>query len=124
MEVDSTLLSYVSGTMATAGAVLYGLQKALKSWSADKKDILKDNIETDLFQRLSDETKRQHDQNVTLSSTIESLRAELARLHQEVSSLRVENTTLRLEVAALHDGINQFRHRASMVAQPPNPPIT
>ncbi len=107
---ESDLLTYASGLVAAVGGVVFGLQKAVKMWSSDKKDIYKNNVETDLFQRLSDETKRLHEQNQTLSKTIEHLREELGKLHEEITNLRIENTTLRQEVSALHEELGEFRH--------------
>jgi uncharacterized coiled-coil DUF342 family protein len=110
---EQDLLTYASGTVAAVGGVVFGLQKIMKMWSSDKKDIYKNNVETDLFQRLSDETKRLHDQNITLSKTIEHLRLELGKLHEEITTLRIENTTLRKEILALHDELGEIRHGTS-----------
>ena len=107
---ENDLVTYASGTVAAVGGVVFGLQKIMKMWSSDKKDIYKNNVEADLFQRLSDETKRLHEQNVTLSVTIEHLREELGKLHEEITKLRIENTTLRQEISALHDELGQMRH--------------
>lgn len=107
---EQDLLTYASGTVAAVGGVVFGLQKIMKMWSSDKKDIYKNNVETDLFQRLSDETKRLHDQNINLSKTIEHLRLELGKLHEEITTLRIENTTLRKEILALHDELGEIRH--------------
>jgi uncharacterized coiled-coil DUF342 family protein len=107
---ENDLLTYASGTVAAVGGVVFGLQKIMKMWSSDKKDIYKNNVETDLFQRLSDETKRLHEQNVNLSKTIEHLREELGKLHEEITTLRIENSTLRKEITALHDELGEIRH--------------
>jgi uncharacterized coiled-coil DUF342 family protein len=106
---ESDLVTYASGLVAAIGGGIFGLQKAMKMWSSDKRDIYKNNVETDLFQRLSDETKRLHEQNQTLSTTIESLRVELGKLHEEITNLRIENVTLRQEVSALHEELGEFR---------------
>lgn len=106
---ETDLLTYASGLVAAIGGSIFGLQKAMKMWSSDKRDIYKNNVETDLFQRLSDETKRLHEQNQTLSTTIEALRVELGKLHEEITSLRIENATLRQEVSALHEELGEFR---------------
>lgn len=106
---ENDLLTYASGTVAAVAGAVFGLQKAMKMWSSDKKDIYKNNVETDLFQRLSDETKRLHEQNITLATTIEHLREELGKLHEEITTLRIENATLRQEVSALHDELGEFR---------------
>ena len=106
---ENDLITYASGAVAAIGGAIFGLQKAMKMWSSDKKDIYKNNVETDLFMRLSDETKRLHEQNVTLATTIEYLRIELGKLHEEITTLRIENATLRQEVVALHDELGHFR---------------
>lgn len=106
---ENDLLTYASALVAAIGGGIFGLQKAMKMWSSDKRDIYKNNVETDLFQRLSDETKRLHEQNQTLSITIESLRVELGKLHEEITNLRIENVTLRQEVSALHEELGEFR---------------
>lgn len=106
---ENDLIQYASGTVTVIAAAVFGLQKAMKMWSSDKKDIYKNTIETDLFQRLSDETKRLHEQNISLTDTIEHLRKELSKLHDEITNLRIENATLRQEVSALHDELGLFR---------------
>jgi len=120
---ENDLVTYASGTVAAVGGVVFGLQKIIKMWSSDKKDIYKNSVETDLFQRLSDETKRLHEQNINLSKTIEHLREELGKLHEEITILRIENTTLRREISALHDELGEIRSDQKNSRIPPTAPM-
>jgi shikimate kinase len=106
---ENDLITYASGTIAAIGGAVFGLQKAMKMWSTDKKDIYKDTVETDLFHRLNEETKRLHEQNIKLAATIENLRVELSKLYEEITTLRIENATLRQEVSALNTIIGQLK---------------
>lgn len=106
---EGDVFTYLTAIVTAVAGATFGLQKAMKMWSTDKKDIYKNTIETDLFHRLGEETKRLHDQNALLSTTIEHLRVELGKLHSEITNLRIENATMRQEVSLLHNELEHLR---------------
>lgn len=104
MEVNSDLITNSTSIIAAVGAVIFGLQKAIKMWSADRGDIQKIGIDTDLYTRLNQELTR-------LSKTNEEQAEEITELRDKYTALLEEFTQFKVDCATKASLINEMNYR-------------
>lgn len=101
MEVNQDLVVNTSAIMGAVTAIIFGFQKAIKSWSSDRGDIQKIGIESDLFNRMNAELTRLTAVNKAQEQEIADLREKCNKLIDEFSAFKIEGAKRDVELAAL-----------------------
>jgi chromosome segregation ATPase len=101
MEVNQDIVTNTSAIIGAIVAIVFGAQKAIKSWSADRGDIAKIGIESDLFTRMNNELKRLGDTNKAQEQEIQDLRDRIGHLLEEFNAFKTASAQRDAELAAL-----------------------
>lgn len=101
MEINQDFVANAGALFGAIGVVVFGAQKAIKTWSEGRNDIQKIGIDSDLFTRMSNEIKRLSDTNQTLEQEIDELRTKHTKILQEFSAFRLETTERQIMLLTL-----------------------
>jgi chromosome segregation ATPase len=108
IEVSNDITTTAVAITGGVGGILFGLQKAIKSWSADRGDIQKNSIDSDLFQRMSAEISRLAATNQQQEQEIAELREKFTSLLNEFTQFRMENAKQAIELATLKERLKRY----------------
>lgn len=108
MEINQEVVTNAGGILGAISVIVFGAQKAIKSWSADRGDIQKMGIETELFNRMSAEMKRLAETNQTQEKEIQELRDKFAKLLDEFTAFRVESAKRDTEIVSLRERLKKY----------------
>ena len=100
-EVNPDITTTVASIVGGAGAIIFGLSKAIKVWSSDRGEIQKFSSESDLFQRMSSELKRLGETNKAQEEEIAELRAKISVLLDDFNNFKIASARRDAELAAL-----------------------
>jgi hypothetical protein len=93
MEISQDLVTNTSAIVAAIGAIVFGAQKAIKSWSADRGDIQKIGIDSDLYVRMNQEMIRLSKVNQDQETEINELRAKCNKISDEFTQFKMDTIT-------------------------------
>jgi hypothetical protein len=99
MEINQDLVTNTSAIIAALGAIVFGAQKAIKSWSADRGDIQKIGIDTDLYARMNQEMTRLSKVNLDQEVEIKELRDKCNNIMEQFSQFKYD--TIAKDMAML-----------------------
>lgn len=121
MEINQEFFVTATSIFGAIGAVVFGLQKAIKSWSADRSDIQKIGMETDLFGRMSAEIKRLAETNQRQEQEIIELRDKCATITEMFAEFKIETTEKTIELMHLKQQLIDCNNRVLELQQVNNP---
>lgn len=101
MEINQDLVTNTSAIMAALGAIVFGAQKAIKSWSADRGDIQKIGIDTELYARMSAEMARLSKVNQDQEVEIKELRDKYMAISEQFNKFKLESVSKDITILDL-----------------------
>lgn len=108
MDINQDVLTNSATLLGAVGAIVFGLQKAIKSWSADRGEIQKIGIDSELFQRMSAELTRLAATNQAQEKEIQELRDKFSALLSEFTTFRVESAKREAELTSLRERLKRY----------------
>lgn len=101
MEVNQDLATNATAIAAAIGAVVFGAQKAIKSWSSDRGDIQKIGIDTELYARMSQEMARLSKVNKDQEEEIRELRDKCIKIGEDFNQFKLETVAKDMVILEL-----------------------
>lgn len=100
-EIPSEVFSWMGGVAVAAGGVALGIQRALKSWAGNARDIERVHGEVDIVQLLRNELERMATQNDKLATLVNRLQAQVIELTSKNAKLNLQIQLLDFELKAM-----------------------
>lgn len=111
MEINNEVITNAAGILGTIGAVVFGLQKTIKIWTADRGDIQKIGIDSDLFKRLNEELKRLSETNQHQEKELEDMRQKYLKLIEDFTMIKIDAATKDSVIAGMIHRLNACNDR-------------
>lgn len=121
MELNTDVATNAAALLGGAGTIIFALQKAIKSWSADRNDIQKMGLDSDLFTRMSSEIKRLSDTNQAQEQEIDELRAKCANISEEFIKFKLESISKDMAIRDLQHRLEECTNKVAALHQVNNP---
>lgn len=100
-DIPSEALSWMGGAAVAAGGVVLGIQRAMKSWAGNSRDIERVHGEVDIVQLLRTELERMATQNDKLATLVNRLQAQVIELTSKNAKLNLQIQLLDFELKGM-----------------------
>lgn len=101
MEINQDLVTNATAIFAAIGAVVFGAQKAIKAWTADRGDIAQIGIASDLYTRMNAELTRLANTNKDQEAEITELRNKCAKISEDFAQFKMDSAEKALQLITL-----------------------
>jgi len=101
MEINQELITNSTAIFAAIGAVVFGAQKAIKAWSADRGDIAQIGIASDLYTRMNAELTRLARTNQEQEIEITDLRNKCVKISEDFAQFKLDSADKSMQLIVL-----------------------
>lgn len=117
IEINNDVATNAAALLGGVGTIIFALQKAIKSWSADRSDIQKMGIDSDLFARMSSEIKRLSETNQAQEKEIDDLRVKCATIGEDFIKFKLEAISKDIVIRDLQHRLEECTNKVAALHQ-------
>ncbi len=107
------MLVNLGAALAGLGGTFFAIQKAVKMWTADRGDIQKIGIDSELYTRMNAELTRLAQTNIEQEKEIAELRDKYVKLLNEFDQFKQEATLKNLQLIELTSRLQDCNERVN-----------